>query len=231
MFIYLVASVAALLIIFGLLHITCSNDGWLRSSIRYSRTLYNGLICRPPIQATLTSREVIENVATPERPMALISDRTEYDNLPVQKTTFSNKDVSSGASLVDTKGSKSKNLDPPRYSFEDILSEEKHLSLPATRTLQLGTAEDDAIRTKQEGRENIFESLKSTIEKSNYPPSRLNARQKYNLFLKETLKHNEARQKLLDIERQNFNESLQIETKGQLPPSSENKPESEDISK
>ncbi|XP_076751047.1 uncharacterized protein LOC143423538 [Xylocopa sonorina] len=231
MFIYLVASVAALLIIFGLLHITCLNDGWLQSSIRYSRTLCNELICRPPIQATLNN-ENIDNSSTPERPATLITERAEYGDFPVQKTSsFSNKDVSSGVRLVDTKGSKSRNLDPSQCSLGDILSEEKPVALPTTRTFQSGTAQRDTIETEQETRENLFGSLKSSIEWSDYPSSRLSTRQKYNLFLKETLKQNEARQKLMDIEKQNFNESLQIETKGELPPSSENKPAPEDISK
>lgn len=78
------------------------------------------------------------------------------------------------------------------------------------RTLQLGLMQDDTIRTtKQEGKESIFETLKNSIEKSNYSSPRLNTRQIYNMILKETLKESEARQKLLDNDK--FNEVSPIE--------------------
>lgn len=77
------------------------------------------------------------------------------------------------------------------------------------RTLQLGLIQDDTIRTKQEGKESIFETLKNSIEKSNYSSPRLNTRQIYNMILKETLKENEARQKLSDNDK--FNEVSPIE--------------------
>ncbi|XP_016907752.1 uncharacterized protein LOC107995038 [Apis cerana] len=224
MFIYLIAPVAILFFIFGLLHIKCLYN-WLLASLRCSLTLYNGLICRPAIQTSLN--EDFESNLTIERPMAVISDKAEYEDLLAQSLTISNNERLSDIHLGET-GSKSRNVNLPRYSFEDIISEkkDKDLGLPVMRTLQLGLMQDDTIRTtKQEGKESIFETLKNSIEKSNYSSPRLNTRQIYNMILKETLKESEARQKLLDNDK--FNEVSPIEIKEHLPSSSENKPELE----
>lgn len=71
--------------------------------------------------------------------------------------------------------------------------------------------QDDSRRiTKQEAKENIFESLKSSIERSNYPASQLNTSAVYK-YLKETLRENEAKQKLLDSDKNEFNETPTFE--------------------
>lgn len=78
--------------------------------------------------------------------------------------------------------------------------------------MQVGTTQDDTIRTsKQEAKENIFESLKSSIERTTATPySRLNTSQIYNIILKEKLKENAVKQKLLESDRSKFNDSLTI---------------------
>ncbi|XP_076244345.1 uncharacterized protein LOC143185302 [Calliopsis andreniformis] len=221
MFIYLVAVVATLFLIFGLLHARCLND-WLRSSVCCSLSLYNGLIRRPAIETSLNSD--LENVVTESPPIAA-NERTEHGEHPTPRATFNNKERLSDAILGEA-GSKARSLNPPRYSFENILSEDrdKAFGLPATRPLELGTPENDTIRaTKQEGQENIFESLKSSIERSSTSPySRLNTSQIYNLILKEKLKENAAKQKLLETDKDKIDESLANKTPENVPSSSEN---------
>ncbi|CAD1470344.1 unnamed protein product, partial [Heterotrigona itama] len=102
-------------------------DNWLRSSIRNSLTLYNGLTCRPTVQTTLNN-ENSENNLTTEGPVA-INDIVE--EFLTQKTVVSNNEKSE-TFLIEV-GSKSKNLNLPRYSLEDIVPEEKNkdLGLPS----------------------------------------------------------------------------------------------------
>ena len=223
MFIYLVAPVATFVFIFGLLYIK-RLDNWLRSSIRCSLILYNGLIYRTAIQTSLNNRDSESNL-TSESPMAVISDRdrVEYDELLAQKIVANNNERLADAFLEEV-GNRSKNLNPPRYSFEDIVSEERNKDLGLrVKTHQLGITYDNITRTsKQEGKENILETLKSSVEKSNYPSSRLN-KQIYNLILKEGQKECEARQKLLSSDNNKFNEPLPTEIKEYLPSSSEKK--------
>ncbi|KOC66089.1 hypothetical protein WH47_00982 [Habropoda laboriosa] len=231
MFIYLVFPVATLFLIFGVLH---DRNDWLYSSVRRTLTLYRRLINRRTPQRSLLN-ENLESI-TSERPVVRTDDRIELENVPAQKTTISNiadhtKEKMSDAILGETRDTM-KILNPPRYSFESVLSEEKDrdIDLPVIRTLQLGKTPDNATRiSKQEETENIFESLKTTIEKTAVDPSsRLNTRQIYNLLMKESLKENEARQKLID---KKLNESLPIEIKEQVPSSSQNKSEREDKNK
>ncbi|XP_060815372.1 uncharacterized protein LOC132906834 [Bombus pascuorum] len=216
MFIYLVAPVATLVFIFGLLYIK-RLDNWLRSSIRCSLTLYNGLIYRTAIQASLNNRDSESNL-TSESPMAIVSDRdrVEYDELLAQKTVVNNNERLPDAFLEEV-GNRSKNLNPPRYSFEDIVSEERNKDLGLREVTY-----NNITRTSKEGKENILETLKSSVEKSNYPSSRLN-KQIYNLILKEGQKEYETRQKLLDSDNNKFNEPLSTEIKEYLPSSSEKK--------
>ncbi|KAK9301244.1 hypothetical protein QLX08_006325 [Tetragonisca angustula] len=224
MFIYLVASVATLVFIFGLFHVK-HLDNWLRSSIRSSLTLYNRLICRPAIQTTLNNENSECNLTT-EGPV-VVNDIVE--EFLIQKTVVNNNERLSETFLREVE-SRSKNLNLPQYSLEDIVSEEKDkdLGLPAKKTHQLEITQDSTIRTnKQEGKENIFESLKSSVEKFNYPSSLLN-RQIYNLILKETQKESEIRQKLFDSDNKKINESSSTEVKEYLPSSSEKKPELDD---
>ncbi|XP_053983194.1 uncharacterized protein LOC128886950 [Hylaeus anthracinus] len=226
MFIYLVAFVATLFIIFGLVHVRCLND-WLRSSICSS--LRNGLFRRSEIEASFNNED-LESTFTSERSLTETGEVREFDDFLTQRAMFSNKERLSDVLLAET-GNNSRNLNQPRYSFEDILSGERDrdFGIPATRALQLGTTKDDSIRaTKQEGNENIFESLKSSIERSTNPSSRLNTSQIYNLILKETLKDKAARQKLLENEKSKFNESLPNKLVEHLPSRSENRSERED---
>ena len=150
--------------------------------------------------------------------MAIVSDRdrVEYDELLAQKTVVNNNERLPDAFLEEV-GNKSKNLNPPRYSFEDIVSEERNKDLGLREVTY-----NNITRTSKEGKENILETLKSSVEKSNYPSSRLN-KQIYNLILKEGQKEYETRQKLLDSDNNKFNEPLSTEIKEYLPSSSEKK--------
>ncbi|KAK1125687.1 hypothetical protein K0M31_005236 [Melipona bicolor] len=207
MFIYLVASVATLVFIFGLFHVK-HLDNWLRSSIHSSLTLYNGLICRPAIQTTLNNENSEGNLTT--EGSVVVNDIVE--EFLTQKTVVSNNERLSETFLRGV-GSRSKNLNLPRYSLEDIVPEEKDkdTGLPVKKTHQLEITQDSTIRiNKQEGKENIFESLKSSVEKFNYPSSLLNS-QIYNLILKETQKESETRQKLFDSDNKKINESSSTE--------------------
>ncbi|XP_017888322.1 uncharacterized protein LOC108629888 isoform X2 [Ceratina calcarata] len=178
-------------------------------------------------------RENIDG-STSER-LSAVHGRTGAENILAQhRTTFDPR-------------RKERSLNAPRYSFEDLLSEERDKDLGlssggvgiAVGKVRLGGAvvkDDDGVRrsVKQEAKENIFESLKNSIDKTNnYPTSRLNTRQIYNMILKETLKESEGRQRLLDNDQIKFNESSSlppIEIKEQLPSSSssENRVERED---
>ncbi|XP_043264911.1 uncharacterized protein LOC122404753 [Colletes gigas] len=224
MFIYLVAVVATLFIIFGLVHARCLKS-WIGSSVPSS--FCDQLTRRPQTEASLDNEDLESTFAT-GRSLAMTDEIREFEDLAPQGFVFGTKERSSDVFIAET-GSKSRNLNPPRYSFENLLSGERDidLGLPATRNLQLGTTKDDeAIKTtKQEGKENLFESLKNSLEKGAFPPSRLNTSQIYNLIVKETLKDNAAKRKLLEIERIKFNESLPIKLVEQLPSSSENEPE------
>ncbi|XP_076633644.1 uncharacterized protein LOC143347900 [Colletes latitarsis] len=226
MFIYLVAVVATLFIIFGLVHARCLKN-WIGSSIPSS--FCNELARRPETETSLNNEGLESTFATGRSP-TITDEIREFENLALQRITFGNKERSSDVFIAET-GSKSRNLNPPRYSFENLLPGERDidLGLPATRNLQLGTTKDDeAIKTsKQEGKENIFESLKNSLEKGAFPPSRLNTSQIYNLIVKETLKDNAAKRKFLEIEKIKFNESLPVKLVEQLPSSSENEPEQE----
>lgn len=187
-------------------------------------TFYNGLIYRTAIQASLNNRDSESNL-TSESPVAVVSDkdRVKYNELLAQKTVVNNNERLPDAFLEEV-GNRSKNLNPSRYSFEDIVSEERNKDLGLrVKTHQLGVTYDNITRTsKQEGKENILETLKSSVEKPNYPSSRLN-KQIYNLILKEGQKECETRQKLLDSENNKFNEPLPTEIKEYLPSSSEKK--------
>lgn len=91
--------------------------------------LYNGLIYRTAIQTSLNNRDSESNL-TSESPMAVISDRdrVEYDELLAQKIVANNNERLADAFLEEV-GNRSKNLNPPRYSFEDIVSEERNKDL------------------------------------------------------------------------------------------------------
>ncbi|XP_076669948.1 uncharacterized protein LOC143369638 isoform X2 [Andrena cerasifolii] len=210
MFIYLVALAAALFIIFGLVRGRCLTD-LLWSPISCPASLYNGLIRRPAIEATLNND--LENTSTTETPWAETNERVAYEELPLQRAAWSNRDGSSDAILGGT-GSKARSLNPPRYSFEDILSEErdKDLGFPVSRPIQLGAAQVNALRSsKPEGKDTILESLRSSIERTSTSPySRLNTSQIYNLILKEKLKENAAKQKLTENDANKFKESSPI---------------------
>lgn len=97
--------------------------------MRCSLALYNGLIYRTVIQASLNNRNSESNL-TSESPMAVVSDRdrVEYDELLAQKTVVNNNERLPDAFLEEI-GNKSKNLNPPQYSFEDIVSEERNKDL------------------------------------------------------------------------------------------------------
>ncbi|XP_076167459.1 uncharacterized protein LOC143146746 [Ptiloglossa arizonensis] len=227
MFIYLVAVVATLFIIFGLLHARCLND-WLRSSIRYSRILYNERIRNSEIEERLNN-ENLQTVSTLSIPLIITDEVKDFIDFMTQRTAYNTKERLSNALMGEVEG-KSRNLNQPRYSLEDVLSGErdKDLGLPTTRTLQLGTAKDDTIKTsKQEGKENIFESLQSSMEKKTHPHCQLN--QIYNLILKETFKDNTAKQKVLEDENSKLKESLPINLVEQVPSSSEKKIECENM--
>lgn len=207
-------------------------DDWLRSSIRCSLTLYNGLICRrlnaAPIQASssLLNTEddedsLLENRGSTSDRLSAVCDRTEEEIL-AQRTVFDRR--------------KERSLNAPRYSFQDLLTEEreKNLGFSVVDNVRLGAVkDDDAARpvTKQEPKENILESLRNSIDRTNnHPASRLNTRQIYNMILKETLKESEARQKLLDTDRTKLTESSPpIEIKEQVPSSSEDRVAEHDI--
>ncbi|OAD54365.1 hypothetical protein WN48_08079 [Eufriesea mexicana] len=228
MFIYLVAPVATLAIIFGLLHIRYLGT-WLRSSIRYPLTLYNGLICRPIVQTSLNNEDFESNL-TPEKSVAITSDKfeSEYENLLTQKIAISNNERLSDVLLGEDE-IKLRNLNLSRQSFENIVLEEKDKAakIPELRVMQ----HDTSGTTKQERKENTFESLKNSIEKSNYVFSQLNTRQINNLIWKETLKESEAKQKLLDSDKNEFNEMSSFEIKEHLASTPENKPKAEDTCK
>ncbi|XP_033342303.2 uncharacterized protein LOC117229726 isoform X2 [Megalopta genalis] len=158
------------------------------------------LLTRRPLIETLTINESTENLCTPERSFDIIEEIDNTESLstaPLQRSLFDNKEGSSDTLLT------------PRYSFEDVLPEarEKHFESSETRTRK----------------ENLFESLKNTIEKSTNPSNRLNTTQIYNLILKETLKENLARQKLLETERRKINnEATSLKITEQAASSSEN---------
>nr|XP_034175168.1 uncharacterized protein LOC117601915 [Osmia lignaria] len=191
MFIYLIALVATLFIIFGLLHARCLND-WLQSSIRLPFNVSSRLIRRPVNEISLQN-ESLENNLTSERPFLVTSEWGEHDGISV---TFNNVERLPD-SILDEPGIKLRN---PRYNFEDIppIEMKKDPDLAGTKTLQLGIAKNNAIG-KQEANENIFESLKNSIEKTAASQSgRLNTKQIYNLIMKETMKESEAKQKLVE---------------------------------
>ncbi|XP_033342302.2 uncharacterized protein LOC117229726 isoform X1 [Megalopta genalis] len=198
MFIYIVAIIFTPLIIFGLVHTRCLAN-WIRWKVINSLSTCNRLTRRPLIE-TLTINESTENLCTPERSFDIIEEIDNTESLstaPLQRSLFDNKEGSSDTLLT------------PRYSFEDVLPEarEKHFESSETRTRK----------------ENLFESLKNTIEKSTNPSNRLNTTQIYNLILKETLKENLARQKLLETERRKINnEATSLKITEQAASSSEN---------
>lgn len=70
--------------------------------------------------------------------MAVISDKEEYEDLLAQSLTISNNERLSDIHLGET-GSKSRNVNLPRYSFEDIISEkkDKDLGLPGIINFRL----------------------------------------------------------------------------------------------
>ncbi|XP_076647885.1 uncharacterized protein LOC143356247 [Halictus rubicundus] len=193
MFIYLVALIFTPLIIFGLVHAR-SLTNWLRTKARNSLTICNGLIRRPRIE-TLTINEDTENVSAHERFFDIAEEEevAEPERLPVQRPLFDSKEESRCDFLTEISEAERKlnNLNPPTYSLDNVL--------PETRE------RDSELSGTREKKDNLFDSLKSTIEKSTNPSARLNTTQIYNLILKETLKENVARQKLLDIERRRIN--------------------------
>ncbi|XP_015440441.1 PREDICTED: uncharacterized protein LOC107195169 [Dufourea novaeangliae] len=166
MFLYLVALIATSLIIFGLVHARCLVN-LLRSSVRASLFICNGLIHRSPIEESFNNEDV-ENDCT------LSLGATEEENFQAQRLVFDNNETS----IADNAG-----------------------------------------------KENIFESLKTTIARSTNPSTRLNTTQIYDLIMEETLKESSARQKLLDAERRKFNERVPLKITDHLPSSSENPPE------
>ncbi|XP_076291838.1 uncharacterized protein LOC143214531 [Lasioglossum baleicum] len=209
MFIYFVALILTPLIIFGLVHARCLNN-WLRSKARNSLTICSGLIRRPRME-TLTINEDTENVCAPERFFDTAEEVAESETQPAPRSLFDSKEESRTDFLTgipETEG-KLNNLNPPTYSFENVLPEarERDFELSGTRAKK----------------DNLIESLKSTIEKSTNPSGRLNTAQIYNLILEETIKENVARQKLLETERRRVNNiTAPLNITEEAPSSSEN---------
>lgn len=84
------------------------------------------MICRPAIQTTLNNENSESNLTT-EGPV-VVNDIVE--EFVTQKTVVSNNERLSETFLREI-GSRSKNLNLPRYSLEDIVPEEKKdLGLP-----------------------------------------------------------------------------------------------------
>ncbi|XP_078047299.1 uncharacterized protein LOC144475356 [Augochlora pura] len=207
MFIYIVAFIFTPLIIFGLVHTRCLAN-WLSWKVRRPPTTRNRLTGGPRIE-TLTFNESIEHLCTPERSFDIIEEvANNAERLPTAplQRSYDNKEGSSDILLT------------PRYSFEDVL--------PEAREKDFGSSETRARK------ENLFQSLKNTIEKSTNPSTRLNTTQIYNLILRETLKENLAKQKLLETEKRKINnETTSLKISEPAASSSENMSEQTNESK
>lgn len=93
--------------------------------IRYSLTLYHGLVYRPIVDTSLNNADFESNL-TPERSEAITSNKfeSEYENLLTQKIAVSNNERLSDM-FLDEDERRLRNLNLPRHSFENIALEEE----------------------------------------------------------------------------------------------------------
>ncbi|XP_003700600.1 uncharacterized protein LOC100877273 [Megachile rotundata] len=199
MFIYLVALAATIFFIFGLLHLRCLN-GWLQSSFCYVSNVYNGLTHRSMIEATLQNENLESNLtaARSERPFVVINEWREHENISdVLNNTERLPDP-----ILEEPGIKLRDLNP-LYNLENVSPTE--MNKDVTKTLELSTAKVSGIGTsRNEGNENIFESIKNSTEKVT---NQLNTHLIHHLITKETMKGNEIKQKLMDSLKEKLTDS------------------------